>query len=89
MLGKLPVGVVLKRALEYERKGSFNDVSGLHTSCFITSWQFEVALTESEDSLSSNNQINTLVSDGKFLYLISGASKGLVKIGTGKHGTLR
>ena len=88
-MGKLPVGGVLRRALEYERKGSFNDVIGLHTSCFITSWQFEVALNESEDSISSNDQINSLVSDGKFLYLISGTSKGLVKIGTGKHGTLR
>ena len=88
-MGKLPVGGVLRRAVEYERKGSFNDLSGLHTSCFITSWQFEVTLTESEDSVSSNDQINTLVCDGKFLYLISGASKGLVKIGTGKHGTLR
>ena len=86
---KLPVGDTLRKAIEYERKGSFNDLSGLHTSCFITSWQFEVTITESEDSVSSNSQINTLVSDGKFLYLISGASKGLVKIGTGKHGTLR
>ena len=89
MLAKLPVGDTVRKAIEYERTGSFNDLSGLHTSCFITCWQFEVTLTESEDSVRSNDQINTLVSDGKFLYLISGASKGLVKIGTGKHGTLR
>lgn len=89
MLAKLPVGDTLRKAIEYERKGPFNDLSGLHASCFITCWQFEVPLTESEDSVSSNDQINTLVSDGKFLYLISVASKGLVKIGTGKYGTLR
>lgn len=88
-MGKLPVGGVLRRTVEYERKGSFNDLSGLHTSCFITSWQFEVTITEMEDTVSNNNQTNTLVCDGKFLYLISGTSKGLVKIGTGKHGTLR
>ena len=88
-MGKLSVGGTLRKAIEYERKGSFNDLSGLHTSCFISSWQFEVTLSESEDSINSSDQINTVVCDGKFLYLISGASKGLVKIGTGKHGTLR
>lgn len=89
MLGKLPVGGVLRRTVEFERKGSFNDLSVLHTSCFVTSWQFEMNLMESDDSTSSSEQINTLACDGKFLYLISGACKGLVKLGTGKHGTLR
>ena len=89
MLGKLPVGGVLKRTVEFERKGSFNDLSVLHTSRFVTSWQFEMNLMESDDSTSSSDQINTLACDGKFLYLIGGACKGLVKLGTGKHGTLR
>ena len=89
MLGKLPVGGVLRRAVEYERKGSLSDLSVLRTSRFVTSWQFEMTLMDSDDSTSSNDQTNSLVCDGKFLYLISGSSKGLVKIGTGKHGTLR
>ena len=88
MLGKLPVGPVLRRALEYERKGSFSDLSILQTSRFVSSWQFETSLMESDDYVSSD-QINSLACDGKFLYLVNGTSKGLVKLGTGKHGTLR
>ena len=88
LLGKLPVGAVLRRALDYERKGSFSDLSILQTSRFIGSWQFETSLSETDDSASSD-QINSLACDGKFLYLISGTSKGLVKIGTGKQGTIR
>ena len=89
VLGKLPVGAVLRRAVEYERKGSFSDFSVLQTSRFITGWQFETTLADSDDVTSSSDQISTLACDGKFLYLISEASKGLVKIGTGKHGTIR
>lgn len=88
MLGKLPVGAVLRRTFEYERKGSFSDLSLLQTSRFINSWQFETFLSDSDDSTSCSH-ISSLACDGKFLYLISGASKGLLKIGTGKYGTIR
>ena len=88
-MGKLPVGAVLKRTVEYERKGSFSNLSVIQTARFITSWQFDTSLTEFNDSLSSSDQVNTLACDGKFLYLVNGDSKGLVKIATGKCGTLR
>ncbi|PFX24720.1 putative E3 ubiquitin-protein ligase HECTD4 [Stylophora pistillata] len=88
-LAKLPVGAVLKRMAEYERKGSFSELSVIQTSRFISSWQFHTSLTEFDDSIYNSDQINTLACDGKFLYLVSRESKGLVKIGTGKLGTFR
>lgn len=87
-LGKLPVGTVLRRTLEYEKKGSFGDLGVLQTSRYLGSWQLETFLSESQDSTSSD-QISSLACDGKFLYLISGDNKGLIKIGTGKNGTMR
>ena len=92
---KLPVGIVLRfifilssPTLEYEKKGSFGDLGVLQTSRFLGSWQMETFLPESPDSTSSD-QISSLACDGKFLYLISGDNKGLMKIGTGKNGTMR
>lgn len=88
-LTKLPVGAVLKRMVEYERKGFFSESSVIQTSRFISSWKFDTNLTEFDDSINNSDQINTLACDGKFLYHVSGESKGLVKIGTGKWGTVR
>ena len=87
-LSKLPVGTILRSTLEYERKGSFSDLSFLQTSRFVNSWQFETFLTESNEDI-SGDQISSLTCDGKFLYLVSGDNKGLHKIGTGKNGTIR
>ena len=88
-LGELPVGAVLRRALEYETKGSFSDLSILQTSRFVRSWQFETSLAAEFNNSVSGDQVTSLACDGKFLYVISEASKGLLKIGTGKHGTIR
>lgn len=88
-LGKLPVATVLRKALKYEKNGSLNDLGTLQTSRFITNWQFEVPLTTEGSDSASSDQLTSLACDGKFLYVVSGTTKGLTKIGTGKHGTLR
>ena len=89
VLSKLPIGTVLRRTLEYEKKGSLSDLGFLQTSRFLSNWQFEAPLaTECGDSASSDQQ-TSIACDGKFLYLISGNSRGLVKIGTGICGTMR
>ena len=88
-LGKLPVATVLRKALKYEKNGSLNDLGTLQTSRFITNWQFEVHLTTEGSDSASSDQLTSLACDGKFLYVVSGTTKGLTKIGTGKHGTLR
>ena len=75
--------------VEYERKGFFSESCVIQTSRFISSWKFDTNLTEFDDSINNSDQINTLACDGKFLYHVSEESKGLVKIGTGKWGTVR
>ena len=82
------MGAILHKTLEYERKGSLNDFGFLQTSHFVTSWELETFLSKSE-GCTSGDEISSLTCDGKFLYLITGESEGLLKIGTGKLGTMR
>ncbi|XP_025090246.1 probable E3 ubiquitin-protein ligase HECTD4 isoform X2 [Pomacea canaliculata] len=101
-LQSLPVADVLHRLLETE--GGQGQPSALLGSKHLISWGFEDQLSlasgpdpsvkETKDSTEKDKEKEgesgrKVATDGSFLYISSGSSPGVAKMGTGLHGTLR
>ncbi|XP_077866440.1 putative E3 ubiquitin-protein ligase HECTD4 [Saccoglossus kowalevskii] len=87
----LPVGDVLHQLLQLE--GGQGMPSSLVGSKHVVCWGFEDMLSDAEKSLDDKDkemeQGRSITCDGKFLYTTNSTGKGLSKIGSGLHGTLR
>ena len=86
---KLPVQSLLDGVVEYERAGKLISPCLLLTSHFVTSWLFEDLPTQSKFDAEPKKNCHSLACDGKFLYITDTSGKGLLKVGTGKDGTIR
>ncbi|KAG9487790.1 hypothetical protein GDO78_007527 [Eleutherodactylus coqui] len=92
-LGSLPVADVLYRLLLLE--GGPGSPSCLLGSKHIVSWGFEDMLPAPDGTSGSNNENKDadlgrcLASDGLYLYTTNSVGRGLSKLGSGLHGTLR
>ncbi|XP_028400510.1 probable E3 ubiquitin-protein ligase HECTD4 [Dendronephthya gigantea] len=79
-LDMLPLDCVLKNTIEYERCGSQNSPGVLLASKLRSCWKYVVNHPVSTKG-------NVVTCDGKYLYILHGSY--MVKLGCGKHGTLR
>ena len=61
----------------------------LLTSHLVTSWLLDDLSAELKFDEDSCRNCHSLACDGHFLYITDSSGKGLIKVGTGKHGTLR
>ncbi|XP_053555727.1 probable E3 ubiquitin-protein ligase HECTD4 [Bombina bombina] len=92
-LGSLPVADVLYRLLLLE--GGPGSPSCLLGSKHIVTWGFEDMLPAPDGTSGSNNENKDadlgrcLASDGLYLYTTNSVGKGVSKLGSGLHGTLR
>ncbi|XP_040202102.1 probable E3 ubiquitin-protein ligase HECTD4 isoform X1 [Rana temporaria] len=92
-LGSLPVADVLYRLLLLE--GGPGSPSCLLGSKHIVSWGFEDMLPAPDGTGGANNENKDadlgrcLASDGLYLYTTNSVGRGLSKLGSGLHGTLR
>ncbi|XP_071497133.1 probable E3 ubiquitin-protein ligase HECTD4 [Diadema antillarum] len=92
-LGPLPVADILQRLLRLE--GGPGSPSYLHGSCHVVCWGFEDMLgdkeekTEDKEKEKESSIGRSLACDGTFLYCTNGRGKGLAKVGSGLHGSLR
>ena len=87
-LRPLPVGDIVRKAVQYERTGQYASPTFILTSLHAASWKFQ----DSDISFNSPEHLNkchSLACDGRFLYLTNFLGKGILKLGSGKHGTLR
>ncbi|XP_043924358.1 probable E3 ubiquitin-protein ligase HECTD4 isoform X2 [Protopterus annectens] len=91
-LGSLPVADVLYRLLLLE--GGPGSPSCLLGSKHIVSWGFEDMLPAPDNSASGSENKEAdlgrfLTTDGSYLYTTNSSAKGISKLGSGLHGTLR
>ncbi|XP_059510969.1 probable E3 ubiquitin-protein ligase HECTD4 isoform X1 [Stegostoma tigrinum] len=91
-LGFLPVTDVLHRLLLLE--GGPGSASCLLGNKHMVSWGFEDMLSAPESSSSSTDNKDAdlgrcLATDGMYLYSTNSVGKGISKLGSGLHGTLR
>ena len=87
-LGPLPIGDIIKKAKQYERTGQHTRPTLLLTSLHVSSWKFQ-DFDGSPCSSKCVSKCHSLACDERFLYLTNFQNKGILKIGSGKHGTLR
>ncbi|XP_028827058.1 probable E3 ubiquitin-protein ligase HECTD4 isoform X2 [Denticeps clupeoides] len=91
-LGRLPVSDVLYRLLVFE--GGPGSPSYLLGGKHIVSWGFEDMLPTPDSNTTVAESKDTdlgrcLASDGLYLYTTNSSGRGLSKLGSGLHGTLR
>ncbi|XP_013380029.1 probable E3 ubiquitin-protein ligase HECTD4 isoform X2 [Lingula anatina] len=93
-LGYLPVADILQKLLSVE--GGQAQPSAVLGSKHIVCWGVEDMLgtsdkdtQEREKDKDAVDPSRSITCDGKFLYTTSSTGKGIAKIGTGLHGTLR
>ncbi|XP_069038398.1 probable E3 ubiquitin-protein ligase HECTD4 isoform X3 [Lepisosteus oculatus] len=91
-LGRLPVADVLYRLLLLE--GGPGSPSCLLGGKHIVSWGFEDMLPAPDSSAAGNDSKDAdlgrcLATDGLYLYTTNSFGKGISKLGSGLHGTLR
>ncbi|XP_069475595.1 probable E3 ubiquitin-protein ligase HECTD4 isoform X3 [Ambystoma mexicanum] len=92
-LGSLPVADVLYRLLLLE--GGPGSPSCLLGSKHIVSWGFEDMLPAPDSNSGSSNENKDadlgrcLAADGHYLYTTNSVGRGISKLGSGLHGTLR
>ncbi|XP_041456057.1 probable E3 ubiquitin-protein ligase HECTD4 isoform X4 [Lytechinus variegatus] len=92
-IGPLPIADILQRLLRLE--GGPGSPSYLHGSRHVVCWGFEDMLGEKEEKTEDKEKEKesitgrSLACDGVSLYCTNSRGKGLAKIGSGLHGTLR
>ncbi|XP_077996372.1 putative E3 ubiquitin-protein ligase HECTD4 [Glandiceps talaboti] len=91
-LPNLPVADVLYKLLQLE--GGSGIPSSLMGSKHVVCWGFEDMLSDAEKSGDDKDSKDTeigrsITTDGKFLYTTNSSGRGISKIGSGLHGTLR
>lgn len=84
----LPIGNIIKKAKQYESTGQHTRPTLLLTSLYVSSWKFQ-DFDMFPCSSKYVSKCHSLACDGQFLYLTNFQNKGILKLGSGKHGTLR
>ena len=88
VLGPLPLGDIIEKTKQFERTGGYAKPTFILTSLYSSSWKCQGIDTFLSDP-EYVKKCHSLASDGQFLYLTNFQSKGLLKMGSGKQGTLR
>lgn len=91
-LQALPVGDILAKLLETE--GGQGHVPAILGSKHVLCWGFEDLLSGTEKESGEKDKADgdigrSLASDGVFLYTTNACGRGLAKIGSGLHGSIR
>ncbi|KAL3856755.1 hypothetical protein ACJMK2_011476 [Sinanodonta woodiana] len=88
----LPVADILIRLLETE--GGQNQPCTIHGNKHLLCWGYEDLLSSTEKETAEKDKVEpetgrSTACNGIFLYTTNSSGKGLAKVGTGLHGTLR